>query len=368
MYVQALLKDCEKSCPTSIEDYRAGGGYEALSEAVLKLSPEALIERLKESGLLGRGGARFPTWRKWSFVHERAPHPRYVVANTDEMEPGTFKDRYLVNTNPHLVIEGLILAGYAIMAQKGFYFIRPTYEKDAQLMERELGVAREAGVLGKNILGSNFSFDITVHRSAGRYICGEATAQVQAIMGKRAHPSKTVHMTDTGLWDKPTVVNNAETYRNYVRTGTAGFGLGLKYKAGAARADLGYLFQNTTCNMVDVYAVPGHGSAMLGFPRHKLTLSSSLPLGTGLSLNPSAAYVSKRYGYGAGGALKAFGERTVANLALQLRDRPLDRLTLSLGVRDLFNSNYSYIQPYTGGHAPLPAPARELFLKAVYDF
>lgn len=165
-----------------------------------------------------------------------------------------------------------------------------------------------------------------------------------------------------------TVVNNSETYRNYTRTGTAGFGLGLKYKSGAARADLGYLFQNTTCNMVDVYAVPGHGSAMLGFPRHKLTLNSSLPLGTGLSLNPSAAYVSRRYGYGSGGALKVFGERTVANLALQLKDRPLDRLTLSLGVRDLFNSNYSYIQPYTGGHAPLPAPARELFLKAVYDF
>ena len=127
------------------------------------------------------------------------------------MEPGTFKDRVLVNTDPHLVIEGIILAGYAIKAQKAFYFIRPTYEMDAQLIERELQVAREAGFLGQNILGSDFSFDIAVHRSAGRYICGEATAMVQAIMGKRPHPQKNVHMTDAGLWDRPTIVNNAET-------------------------------------------------------------------------------------------------------------------------------------------------------------
>ena len=165
-----------------------------------------------------------------------------------------------------------------------------------------------------------------------------------------------------------TVVNNAETYRNYPRTGTAGFGFAARYKAGRARADLGYVYQNTFCNKVDLYAVPGHGSAMLGFPRHKLTLNSSLPLAAGLSLNPSAVYVSRRYGYGSGGALKVFGERAVANLALQLRDRPLGGLTLSLGVRDLFNSGYSYLQPYAGGHAPLPAPARELFLKAAYDF
>ena len=112
-------------------------------------------------------------------------------ANTDEMEPGTFKDRVLVNTDPHLVIEGIILAGYAIKAQKAFFFIRPSYEMDAQLIERELQVAREAGFLGEHILGSDFSFDIAVHRSAGRYICGEASAMVQAIMGKRAHPQKT---------------------------------------------------------------------------------------------------------------------------------------------------------------------------------
>jgi NADH-quinone oxidoreductase subunit F len=211
MYEEALLKNCPKSCPASLDDYRAGGGYQALADTVRKYSPQDLIDFVKESGLTGRGGAGFPTWRKWSFVHANAPHPRYVCANTDEMEPGTFKDRYLVNINPHLVIEGIILAGYAIKAQKGFYFIRPTYEMDAELIERELQVARDAGLLGKNILGSDFSFDIMVHRSAGRYICGEATAQVQAIMGKRPHPQKGTHMTDAGLWDRPTVVNNAES-------------------------------------------------------------------------------------------------------------------------------------------------------------
>jgi NADH-quinone oxidoreductase subunit F len=211
MYEQALFKNRQEGRPATLAEYRAGGGYQALTDTVKKLSPQDLIGVLKESGLSGRGGAGFPTWRKWSFVHENAPHPRYVGANTDEMEPSTFKDRVLVNTDPHLVIEGIILAGYAIKAQKAFYFVRPTYEMDAQLMEREIQLAREAGFLGQHILGSDFSFDIAVHRSAGRYICGEATAMVQAIMGKRAHPQKTVHMTDTGLWDRPTVVNNAET-------------------------------------------------------------------------------------------------------------------------------------------------------------
>ncbi|OGR70433.1 MAG: hypothetical protein A2089_00220 [Elusimicrobia bacterium GWD2_63_28] len=165
-----------------------------------------------------------------------------------------------------------------------------------------------------------------------------------------------------------TVVNNAETYRNYERTGTSGFGFGLKFKREGLRADLGYLYQNTDCNRVDVYSVPGHESALLAFPHHKLTLNSSLPLAAGLSLNPSAVHVSQRYGYGGDGALKIFGERTTANLNLQLKDRPLERLTLNLGVRDIFNSNYSYLQPYDGGHAPLPAPSRELFLKAAYEF
>jgi putative ABC transport system ATP-binding protein len=146
-----------------------------------------------------------------AFVREDAAFPRYVIPNTDEMEPGTFKDRVLVNTDPHLVLEGIILSAYAVGAEKGVFFIRPSYEMDAQLIERELEVARAAGFLGKNLLGSGFSFDMEVHRSAGRYICGEASAQVNAIMGLRAHPNKEVHMASQGLWGKPTIVNNVET-------------------------------------------------------------------------------------------------------------------------------------------------------------
>jgi NADH-quinone oxidoreductase subunit F len=212
MYEQALFKNHRDGRPATIDEYRAGGGYQALTGALRgKYSGADLINLLKDSGLTGRGGAGFPTWRKWSFMRPDAPHPRYIAPNTDEMEPGTFKDRVLVNTDPHLVLEGIILAGYAVKAQKAFFFIRPSYELDAELIERETEVARQAGFLGKNLLGSDFSFDIVVHRSAGRYICGEASAMVQAIMGKRAHPLKTGHMTDHGLWNMPTLVNNAET-------------------------------------------------------------------------------------------------------------------------------------------------------------
>ncbi|MGD9641427.1 MAG: TonB-dependent receptor plug domain-containing protein [Elusimicrobiales bacterium] len=159
-----------------------------------------------------------------------------------------------------------------------------------------------------------------------------------------------------------------EHYRNYGRTGTMGGGAALKYKREDFRADLSYLYQETQCNDVPAYAVPGRSSYMLAFPRHKVTLNSSLFLAPGLSVNPSAFYVSRRYGYAGANNIRAFGETAVANINLRLADRPLQGLTLNLGVRDIFNSGYSYIQPYDSGHAPLPAPSRELFIKAAYEF
>jgi NADH-quinone oxidoreductase subunit F len=206
---QVLLLNQQPDRHLSFDEYRQYDGYQALQKALGKLTPEDVTKIVLESGLRGRGGAGFPTGKKWSFMGKG--HPRYLIPNTDEMEPGTFKDRVLVNVNPHLVLEGIILAAYAISASKGIFFIRPSYEMDAELIEQELLVAREAGFLGENILGSDFSFDLVVHRSAGRYICGEASAQVNAIMGQRAHPNKEVHMTDEGLWGKPTIVNNVET-------------------------------------------------------------------------------------------------------------------------------------------------------------
>ena len=209
MAEQVLLLNQQPGRPLSFDEYREHGGYQALIETVNHRTPEEVRQAVLDSGLRGRGGAGYPTGKKWSFIGKA--YPRYLVPNSDEMEPGTFKDRVLVNVNPHLVIEGIILAAYAISAAKGIFFIRPSYEMDAQLIERELAVARDAGFLGNAILGSDFSFDLAVHRSGGRYISGEATAQVNAIMGKRAHPNKEAHMADTGLWGKPTIVNNVET-------------------------------------------------------------------------------------------------------------------------------------------------------------
>ncbi len=207
-----LFKNQRPNRAATLEEYRASGGYEALKQTLQsKRDPKDVIKMVLDSGLRGRGGAGFPTGRKWSFLKDDAPHPRYIQLNSDEMEPGTFKDRILVNTDPHLVIEGVILTGYAIQAQEGVFFIRPSYEADAVLLEKSLEEAHQAGFLGKNILGSDFSFEIIVHRSAGRYICGEATAQANAIMGRRANPDKTSHMIANGLWGMPTVVNNVET-------------------------------------------------------------------------------------------------------------------------------------------------------------
>jgi NADH-quinone oxidoreductase subunit F len=212
MSEQVLFKNRKEGRPATFEEYRESGGYEALIRAVNDLSPREVRQKVLESGLRGRGGAGFPTGRKWESIPDDAPAPRYILPNSDEMEPGTFKDRVLVNLDPHLVIEGIILAGYAVSAERGIFFIRPSYEKDAELIERELVVARQHGLLGKNILGSDFSFDIAVHRSGGRYICGEASAQVNAIQGNRPNPMKYgPHLTEKGLWGKPTVVNNVET-------------------------------------------------------------------------------------------------------------------------------------------------------------
>jgi NADH-quinone oxidoreductase subunit F len=148
-------------------------------------------------------------------VADNAPFPRYIITNIDEMEPGTFKDRIMAHADPHMIIEGTILAGYVVSAEKGIIFVRPSYENSALILEREIAIAKEAGYLGQNILGSNFSFDLIVHRSGGRYICGEGTAQINAIMGMRAHPKQPPpRSTEKGLWEQPTVLNNLETLVN----------------------------------------------------------------------------------------------------------------------------------------------------------
>jgi NADH-quinone oxidoreductase subunit F len=195
----------------SLEEYRGQGGYEGLSLALQKYSSREVKQIVLDSGLRGMGGAGFPTGRKWQFLAEDAPYPRYIIANTDEMEPGTFKDRTLVYANPHTIIEGMVIASYAASARRGFFFFRASYESVAEIFRRALESARKEGFLGRNILGSSHSFDISLHRSAGRYICGEARALVHSLEGKRANPNIEGHLTSGGLWGQPTIVNNVET-------------------------------------------------------------------------------------------------------------------------------------------------------------
>jgi NADH-quinone oxidoreductase subunit F len=230
-----ILHNRKEDETLTLDEYRETGGYQGLEKALRKYSPQETKKMVLDSGLRGHGGAGFPTGRKWDFLKKDAPHPRYLVANTDEMEPGTFKDRTLLSINPHTVIEGMAVAAYANAAEKGYFFVRPSYEVIAEDFAMALEEARAAGFLGQKILGTDFSFDVVIHRSAGRYICGEAKGLIHALEGKRPHPNIEGHLTTTGLWGQPTIVNNAETLAyvpHIVRKGADWFkGLGRHEKA-----------------------------------------------------------------------------------------------------------------------------------------
>ncbi|MEJ2728582.1 MAG: NADH-ubiquinone oxidoreductase-F iron-sulfur binding region domain-containing protein [Deltaproteobacteria bacterium] len=212
-YPQILLANRKPDRINTLEEYEQNGGYQGLKAAIAGHGEEGVQQMIDDAGLLGRGGAAFPTGFKLKTVAEDAPFPRYIVCNADEMEPGTFKDRVLIHTNPHMMIEGMIIAGYSIRADKGIIFIRPEYESGAKILEREVKLAEKAGYLGKNILGSDYTLEIVIHRSGGRYICGEVTAQLNALMGKRPNPMQPPpYPTEKGLWGFPTVLSNVETF------------------------------------------------------------------------------------------------------------------------------------------------------------
>lgn len=203
--------------PLSLAEYEQAGGYQALKKVLREMTPLQVQEEVKRSGLRGRGGAGFPAGVKWSFVPlgSDAPHPKYIISNSDEMEPGTFKDRLLMQANPHQLIEGLIIGAFAIEADIAYIFLRWEYLQSAQSLIRAIHEACECGYLGRNILGTGFSLEMRLHTSAGRYICGEETALLNAIEGKRGIPrSKPPFPQLSGLWGKPAVVNNAETLAN----------------------------------------------------------------------------------------------------------------------------------------------------------
>jgi NADH-quinone oxidoreductase subunit F len=199
--------------PTTLAEYEAAGGYQAIRKA-LSMTPREVQDVVIAAGLRGRGGAGFPAGNKWSFVPmgEKARHPKYVVANADEMEPGTNKDRLLLEGDPHQLLEGLMIASYAIEAEEAFIFVRWAYREAAGRLTRALAEAYGRGYLGRGILGTAFSLHIRVHVSEGRYMCGEGDAQIRALEGERAIPrDKPPHPTTCGLWGCPTVVNNVET-------------------------------------------------------------------------------------------------------------------------------------------------------------
>ncbi|HNZ14084.1 MAG TPA: NADH-quinone oxidoreductase subunit NuoF, partial [Anaerolineaceae bacterium] len=201
--------------PTSIEDYIVHDGYAALGKALTEMTPQQVIETLSKAGLRGRGGAGFPTGTKWGFVAKTPGKVKYVVCNADESEPGTFKDRLILEGDPFSIIEAMTLAGYAVGASVGYIYVRGEYGLAQERLHNAIAQAEEMGFLGKNLFGTDFSFEIHVHGGAGAYICGEETALIESIEGKRGEPrSRPPYPTTHGLWGKPTLVNNVETLAN----------------------------------------------------------------------------------------------------------------------------------------------------------
>ena len=211
---RVLTANCGNGRPAALAAYEAGGGYAGLRKA-LSLSPAAVIAEVKASGLVGRGGAAFPTGVKWEGAAQAPAERRYVVCNADESEPGTFKDRVLLEEDPQRVIEGMLIAAYAVGAAQGYIYLRGEYPHAFQVLQDALQEARRAGYLGTNILGSGFAFDIELRLGAGAYICGEETALFESIEGKRGFPRlKPPFPTTYGLFGQPTVINNVETLCN----------------------------------------------------------------------------------------------------------------------------------------------------------
>lgn len=212
--MRRILSNCGFIDPTNINHYIANGGYEALYKALFKMDPQSIIEEIKRSGLRGLGGAGFPTGRKWEACFRAPGEEKYVICNADEGDPGSFQDRSILEGDPHAVLEGMIIAGYAVGAKKGYVYVRAEYPLAVKRLEIAISQAKEKGLLGKNILGSGFDFDIEIFQGAGAFVCGESTALVLSIEGKRGMPKPLPRprTTEVGLWDKPTLLNNVKTF------------------------------------------------------------------------------------------------------------------------------------------------------------
>jgi len=210
-----LLENNVRIDPSSILDYIALGGYSALAKALSGMTPEAVLNEVKAANLRGRGGGGFPAGRKWETTRKAPGEPKYVIVNADEGDPGAYMDRSILEGNPHSVLEGLILGAYAIGASEGFIYVRQEYPLARRHAEKALEEARHYGLLGRNILGSGFSFDVKIHRGAGAFVSGESSALMSAIEGHVGEPRpKYIHTSEKGLWGKPSCLNNVETWAN----------------------------------------------------------------------------------------------------------------------------------------------------------
>ncbi|MGR9144460.1 NADH-quinone oxidoreductase subunit NuoF [Rhizobium leguminosarum] len=212
MFEPVLLKNVAVPDSHLLSIYEAGGGYQALAKALREYTPDEVVNLVKQSNLRGRGGAGFPTGMKWSFVPKQVDKPKYLCCNADEGEPGTFKDRIIMERDPHQLIEGLAVSAYAIGAKTAYVYIRGEYVTAIRRLEQAIAEAHEKGYLGTGILGSNFDFAVHIHCGAGAYICGEETAMLESLEGKRAQPRlKPPFPAVAGLYASPTVINNVET-------------------------------------------------------------------------------------------------------------------------------------------------------------
>ncbi len=210
-----VLRNCGFIDPENIDEYIARDGYAALEKVLFEMTPDQVIEELKKSGLRGRGGAGFPTWRKWLFTKQDNSDTKYIICNADEGDPGAYMDRSTLEGDPHSILEAMTIAAITVKAQQGYIYIRAEYPLAIKRLEIALEQARKYGLLGKNILGSKFSFDIELRLGAGAFVCGEETALIASIEGNRGMPKpRPPFPAVKGLWDKPTVINNVETYAN----------------------------------------------------------------------------------------------------------------------------------------------------------
>ena len=210
-----VLRNCGEINPLSIEDYIGNDGYTGLVKALKELTPITAIKEMEKSGLRGRGGAGFPTWIKWSIANKNKSDKKYILCNADEGDPGAFMDRSVLEGDPHSVIEGMAIGAYAIGADEGYVYVRAEYPLAVERLQNAINQAREYGLLGHNILGTGFSFNLEIRMGSGAFVCGEETALIASIESKRGEPRpRPPFPAEKGLWGKPTVLNNVETFAN----------------------------------------------------------------------------------------------------------------------------------------------------------